>query len=163
MSGLKDVRNTIALVTGASSGIGEALAIELARRGAKVALVARRKNRLESIASERVRAGHEIRACVCDIRDPGTISATGAQIREAWGDIELLVNSAGYANHVLFVDHDSADIQDMFAHALFSQVCPEPRRRTEPWIQGRASGEELQRLAHSRSIEIQQAYEHLKR
>ena len=140
MSGLKDVRDRVALVTGASSGIGEALARELARRGAKVALVARRKDRLEALADELVQAGHEAKAHVCDIRDPEAIASTEAQVRSAWGAIELLVNSAGYANHVLFVDHDAADIQDMMLTNYMGtvhwikQVLPAMRERRRGWI-----------------------------
>ncbi|MBW2387202.1 MAG: SDR family NAD(P)-dependent oxidoreductase, partial [Deltaproteobacteria bacterium] len=113
MPGLNDVRGKIALVTGASSGIGEGLAKELARRGAKVALVARRKDRLENIASELTRDGHEARPYVCDIRNPEAIAETGSKVRDTWGEIDLLINSAGYGRHILFADHDSADIEEM--------------------------------------------------
>jgi NADP-dependent 3-hydroxy acid dehydrogenase YdfG len=69
MADSADVRGKVALVTGASSGIGEALARELAGRGAKVALVARRKDRLESIASELQQSGQDAQAFACDVRD----------------------------------------------------------------------------------------------
>ena len=140
MPGLKDVRDRVALVTGASSGIGEALAQELARRGARVALVARRGDRLEAIASELSRAGHQARPFVCDIRDPAAIASTTEQVRTAWGDVEVLVNSAGYANHVLFVDHDSADIQDMMLTNYMGtvhwikEVLPAMRKGRSGWI-----------------------------
>ena len=113
MAGLSDVRGKLAVVTGASSGIGEALARALAREGSKVALVARRRDRIESIASELTEAGHAARAFVCDIREPDQIASTAMEIRTEWGEIDLLINSAGYARHILFVDHDSADIQEM--------------------------------------------------
>lgn len=135
MAGLTDLRDKVALVTGASSGIGEALARELARQGSKVALVARRKDRLESIASDLIRAGHEARAFPCDIRDPESIAATAGDVRDAWGDVELLINSAGYARHILFVDHDPADIQEMMLTNYMGtvhwikQVLPAMRRR----------------------------------
>lgn len=113
MAGLTDLKGRVSVVTGASSGIGEALARELARQGSKVALVARRKDRLESIASELTRTGQETRAFACDIQDPESIATTAAAVRGAWGEIDLLVNSAGYARHVLFVDHDTEDIEKM--------------------------------------------------
>ena len=113
MAGLSDVRGKVALVTGASSGIGEALARELARQGARVALIARRKDRLAAIASELTRLGQEARAFACDIREPALIAATAAEVRDTWGDVDLLVNSAGYARHIPFVDHASADILEM--------------------------------------------------
>ncbi len=140
MPGLKDVRGKIALVTGASSGIGEGLARMLAERGAKVVLVARRKDRLESIAADLVQAGHQARACASDIRDVDSIAATAAEVRNAWGEIDLLINSAGYARHVLFVDHDSADIQEMMLTNYMGtvnwikQVLPAMRERRSGWI-----------------------------
>jgi len=69
MADSADVRGKVALVIGASSGIGEALARELAGRGAKVALVARRKDRLESIARELQQSGQDAQAFACDVRD----------------------------------------------------------------------------------------------
>jgi len=140
MAGLKDVRGKVALVTGASSGIGEALARALAQQGARVALVARRKDRLESIASELTQAGHEARACVCDIRDPQSIAAAAADVRDAWGEIDLLINSAGFARHILFVDHDPADIQEMMLTNYMGtvhwikEVLPAMRERRQGWI-----------------------------
>ena len=135
MAGLTDVRGKVALVTGASSGIGEALARELARRGAKVALVARGQGRLETISNELTRAGLDARAFACDIRDPKLVESTATEVCDTWGEIELLINSAGYARHVLFVDHDSADIQEMMLTNYMGtvhwikQVLPAMRRR----------------------------------
>jgi short-subunit dehydrogenase len=140
MTGLSDLRGKVALVTGASSGIGEALARELARQGAKVAVVARRKDRLEAIASELTQAGHEARAFACDIREPDSIASTAEDVRDAWGEIELLINSAGYARHILFVDHDPADIQEMMLTNYMGtvhwikQVLPAMRERRQGWI-----------------------------
>jgi short-subunit dehydrogenase len=113
MAGSTDLRGKVALVTGASSGIGEALARELALEGARVALVARRKDRLDAITDDLTHAGGEARAFACDVREPAAIAATAAEVRAVWGEVELLVNSAGYARHILFVDHDPEDIQEM--------------------------------------------------
>ena len=68
MSGLRDYRGITALVTGASSGIGRALSLRLAREGARVALVARRTDELEAVASE---IGSESESLVirCDVGD----------------------------------------------------------------------------------------------
>ena len=140
MTGLKDVRDKVVLVTGASSGIGEALARELARRGARLALVARRKDRLEAIAGDLVRAGYQASAHVCDILDPEAIAATGAEVRDAWGEIDLLINNAGYAHHGLFVDHDPADIQEMMLTNYMGtvywikQVLDGMRDRRQGWV-----------------------------
>jgi short-subunit dehydrogenase len=135
MAGTNESLGAVALVTGASSGIGEALARELARRGVKVALVARRKDRLEAIASELEKSGCDARPYVCDIRDADSVAASAAAVRNDLGEIDLLVNSAGYARHVLFADHDPADIQDMMLTNYMGtvhwikQVLPSMRER----------------------------------
>ncbi len=140
MAGLKDVRGKVALVTGASSGIGEALARALAQAGAKVALVARRRDRLESIASDLSQSGCEARAYTCDIRNAGSIGETAAAVRSAWGEVDLLINSAGYARHILFVDHDPEDIQEMMLTNYMGtvrwikEVVPAMRKRRSGWI-----------------------------
>jgi short-subunit dehydrogenase len=140
MAGLSDVRGAIALVTGASSGIGAALARALALRGAKVALVARRRDRLESLAGELTRSGLEARACVCDVRNAESIAAAAAEVRRSWGDVDLLVNSAGYGRHILFVDHDPEDIQAMMLTNYMGtvrwikEVLPAMRERRRGWI-----------------------------
>lgn len=140
MAVLNNIRSRVAVVTGASSGIGEALARELAMRGARVGLVARRKDRLDAIAADLSRSGCEARALVCDIRDPESIAAAQTQVRDMWGDVEILVNSAGYARHVLFADHDADDIQDMMLTNYMGtvrwikQVLPRMRELKQGWI-----------------------------
>ena len=67
MKGLKKYRDRVAVVTGASSGIGAELARELARRGMRVALVARRRDRLERLAEDIRTSGGRAAAHVCDV------------------------------------------------------------------------------------------------
>src|SRR5262249_53121576 len=92
-----DYRDRVALVTGASSGIGAAFARELATRGMHVVLVARSVDKLETLAQE-LRSRHSVRAEVI----PADLSkeTAGAQIQETCGrlglDIHLLVNNAGF-------------------------------------------------------------------
>ncbi|MFJ2234698.1 SDR family oxidoreductase [Streptomyces sp. NPDC087859] len=84
-----------AVVTGAASGIGEAIAVLLAARGAKVALLARRQERLDA-AVEKIRAdGGEALAVVADVTDDGSVDAAVERIRGAYGAVDLVVNSAG--------------------------------------------------------------------
>ena len=80
----------IAVVTGASSGIGEATARELARRGWRPVLVARRQDRLEQLATE---LGGEYE--VCDVSDRADVDRVAAAILERHPRIDLLVNNAG--------------------------------------------------------------------
>ena len=145
MAGLKELRNKVAVVTGASSGIGRALARELALRGARVALVARRTERLERIAAELEQAGHSAAAYGCDVLDPNAIASVIAGVEARWGGVDLLVNSAGWGRHVLFVDHAVEDIEAMMltnymgtVHFI-KQVLPAMRQRRSGCIVNVAS------------------------
>ena len=85
----------IAVVTGASSGIGAATAKALARDGWRVVLVARRAERLETLASEIAAAGGEARAEALDAADGPAVMAMAERVRAEWGTPSLVVNSAG--------------------------------------------------------------------
>jgi NADP-dependent 3-hydroxy acid dehydrogenase YdfG len=89
----KTLEGTVALVTGASSGIGEATAAALADEGARVALVARRRDRLEALAE---RLGKD-RAMVieADVTDPDLAAGAVAQVVGQLGRLDTLVNNAG--------------------------------------------------------------------
>jgi NADP-dependent 3-hydroxy acid dehydrogenase YdfG len=89
----KTLEGTVALVTGASSGIGEATAATLADEGARVALVARRRDRLEALAE---RLGKD-RAMVieADVTDPDLAAGAVAQVVGQLGRLDTLVNNAG--------------------------------------------------------------------
>jgi NADP-dependent 3-hydroxy acid dehydrogenase YdfG len=88
-------KHEIAVVTGASSGIGAATARLLAREGWRVVLVARRAERLEELAAAIAEAGGEARAEALDAADGPAVMAMADRIRIAWGAPSLLVNSAG--------------------------------------------------------------------
>jgi len=84
------------LLTGASSGIGRATALELARRGARLAVLARRRELLESLADEMVASGCNRPALVvADLSVRGVAHDVAARAREALGDVDILVNNAG--------------------------------------------------------------------
>jgi NADP-dependent 3-hydroxy acid dehydrogenase YdfG len=83
------------IVTGASSGIGEATARTLAARGARVALVARRADRLEKLASEIAGRGHTALAIEADVTDQEQAIAAVERTVGDFGRLDLLVNNAG--------------------------------------------------------------------
>jgi NADP-dependent 3-hydroxy acid dehydrogenase YdfG len=87
--------DTVALVTGASSGIGEATARELARLGATVVLVARRKHRLDALVGDIARAGGHAFALALDITDRASAEAAVQQTIDRFGRLDILVNNAG--------------------------------------------------------------------
>ncbi|MBZ9736156.1 SDR family NAD(P)-dependent oxidoreductase [Mesorhizobium sp. CA18] len=85
----------VALVTGASSGIGEATAAVLAAAGAKVAVAARRADRLEALVA-RIEHGDGVALAIeADIAKPGDITAMVDKVVSEWGRLDILVNNAG--------------------------------------------------------------------
>ncbi|MFF3331465.1 SDR family oxidoreductase [Streptomyces sp. NPDC002888] len=84
-----------AVVTGAASGIGEAVAVLLAAQGARVALLARRGERLEAVAGKIRADGGEALAVVADVTDDASVEAAVAAVHEAYGAVDLVVNNAG--------------------------------------------------------------------
>jgi uncharacterized protein len=92
-----------ALVTGASSGIGAAIAAELASRGYSLALVARREERLRSLAAE-LASDHGVDADViaCDLADPAERDRLMDELRARERAVELLVNNAGFGHQADF-------------------------------------------------------------
>ncbi|MFC5406617.1 SDR family NAD(P)-dependent oxidoreductase [Cohnella soli] len=91
------------LITGASSGIGEQFARQLAKQGSHLVLVARSKSKLESLASElSKRYGIKAEVIAMDLAKEGAPSELYRQCRLLKVDIELLVNNAGFATHGLF-------------------------------------------------------------
>lgn len=97
----------IALVTGASSGIGAAIAREFASRGHAVALVARREDRLRSLARE-LKAEHGVAAepIACDLGDPAERDRLADYLAELGRSVEVLVNNAGFGSRGRFASND---------------------------------------------------------
>ena len=103
-----------ALITGASSGIGAAIARELAKRGHAVTLTARRLERLQSLASE-LAAEHGVTATAveCDLADPEARDRLAERIGEEGRVVEVLVNNAGFGSHANFAASDRARVTGM--------------------------------------------------
>jgi uncharacterized protein len=97
-----DFRNRWALVTGASAGIGAALARQLASRGAKLILTARRRGRLEALAAELGARGTETRILAADLNDPAAPQQIFNATEGAGISIDILVNNAGLGQYGAF-------------------------------------------------------------
>jgi 3-oxoacyl-[acyl-carrier protein] reductase len=90
------IRGRVALVTGASSGLGEAVALALAEEGATLAVAARRRERLEAVAAEaKLRGASDARAFELDLTDPAAHERALGAITDAFGGIDILVANGG--------------------------------------------------------------------
>lgn len=98
-----------ALVTGASSGLGAHFARLLAFQGAKVALAARRMDRLESLAHEIEAAGGEALAVACDVTDEASIVDAAARAAAGLGTLDILVNNSGVTGRKPFLEATGED------------------------------------------------------
>ena len=90
------LRDQVAVVTGASQGIGRAIAVELARVGAHVVALSRRPSTLETVAHEVRAEGRRALALACDVADARQVDDAVARTIDTFGRIDLLVNNAGY-------------------------------------------------------------------
>jgi NAD(P)-dependent dehydrogenase (short-subunit alcohol dehydrogenase family) len=105
----------VAMVTGASKGIGYGLAKAIAHAGAKVAVAARDVESLNKLVNEIAAEGGEALAVELDVRDVASINAAMGQVQAHWGSLDILVNNAGLgANHPA-TDVTEADWDDMMA------------------------------------------------
>ena len=101
----------VALVTGASSGIGEATARVLAENGCKVILAARREARLNALAAE---LGEGTLAAPADVSDPAACAALVARTLERFGSLDILINNAGLGLYGSIAEGDPEDWRKMF-------------------------------------------------
>lgn len=107
-------------ITGASSGIGEALALALSRKGARLILSARRGEQLEAV---RGRCAHADRHQVVtlDLAQPASIDAALAQVQQI-GTVDVLVNNGGISQRALAVDTDMTVVRNLLEVNFFAQV-----------------------------------------
>jgi NAD(P)-dependent dehydrogenase (short-subunit alcohol dehydrogenase family) len=91
-----------AFITGASRGIGRAIALEFARSGANVVLTARSEHDLETLATEIRALGRRALTIPCDLNEPSSLDAAVAQAQSELGPIDVLVNNAGITQGVKF-------------------------------------------------------------
>ena len=98
-----DLNDKIAIVTGASQGIGETIAVEMAKSGANVFCLARNKNALDSTINKILSNGDQASAYSCDISDNEQFNNIVTNIFKEYGSIDILVNNAGITNDTLLM------------------------------------------------------------
>lgn len=106
---LFDLSGKVALVTGASSGLGWTFARTLAANGARVVLAARRIDRLEALRGEIAADGGEAAAVALDVTDPAAVPAAFEAAEAAYGTVTVLVNNAGVAAEAPVLEQSFAD------------------------------------------------------
>lgn len=99
-----ELSGAVAVVTGASSGIGEATALALARRGANVVLAARRRERLDELARRIAMRGGTALAVGCDVTEREDLTNLAATVEDRFGRCDALVNNAGIPGGGRFAD-----------------------------------------------------------
>ena len=103
--------NKVAIVTGASTGIGRAIAFALAKEGACVALAARRENSLLELAREIKEMGREVLVLRTDVTEPDQVESMVQQVLEQWGRVDILISNAGEYIRGPIIDIHPADLQ----------------------------------------------------
>jgi len=110
-----DLDGQVAVVTGASGGLGAHFARLLARRGAAVAITARRTDRISALAEELQAAGRRALALPLDVADPHAIGPALDAVQSALGPVSILVNNAGVGGEGAALDLSVEDFDNTFA------------------------------------------------
>jgi 3-oxoacyl-[acyl-carrier protein] reductase len=105
-----NLKNSVALITGGSSGIGHAIAQSLAASGARVAITGRDQNKLKKTAQEI--GAHPIQA---DVAVEADVERTYREVMQQFGDLDILVNNAGWGVFKNLVDFDKKEFEAVFA------------------------------------------------
>ncbi len=118
----REIEGKAAIVTGASSGIGRALCVELARQGARVVAAARRADRLRQLADEIAAFGDRVETVAGDVTDPATRQALLDAAESRFGGLAILVNNAGIGALGRFEDADPARLRRIMEVNFFALV-----------------------------------------
>lgn len=133
------------LITGASSGIGAALAREIVRRGGRVALLARREDALRGLASAIDPEAKCTSVHPCDVSNHGQIKKAITEVQQRWGEIDMAIFSAGIGHATRFKEFKAAQTEEIFRVNLFGMtnclefLLPEMLRRGKGHIVGISS------------------------
>lgn len=117
-----DFKNKVVLITGASSGIGKETAIQFAKKGAHVVIVARRKQILEELSYDLKKFNITILFFECDVSDKFQVERMSRLVLEKFGSIDILVNNAGFAVYGSFSDLTTEEIESQMATNYFGMI-----------------------------------------
>ncbi|MBA0907905.1 MAG: SDR family NAD(P)-dependent oxidoreductase [Nitrosarchaeum sp.] len=117
-----DFKDKIVLITGASSGIGKETAFQFAEKGAKVILIARRKQKLEEIEIELKKFNISTLICECDVSNKLEVKKMSEYVLEKYGSIDILINNAGFAIYGNVSDLTTEEIELQMATNYFGMI-----------------------------------------
>jgi hypothetical protein len=117
-----DFKNKVVLITGASSGIGKQTAIEFAKLGSSIILVARRKNKLEQVENELKQFNVNTLVCVCDVSKKDQVDKLSKIVLQKFDSVDILVNNAGFAIYGLVSDLSINEIESQMETNYFGMI-----------------------------------------
>ena len=117
-----DFKNKVVLITGASSGIGKQTAIEFAKSGSSIILVARRKNKLEQVENELKKFNVNTLVCVCDVSKKDKVVEMSKIVIAKFTSVDILVNNAGFAIYGSIFDLSIDEIESQMETNYFGMV-----------------------------------------
>jgi len=117
-----DFKNKIVVITGASSGIGEASAIQFAKKGANIVLVARREEKLLSVEKKISKFHVKTEICTCDVSQKLHVKQMAKTVFDKFGRIDILVNNAGFAIYGTVSDLSTEEIEAQMETNYFGMV-----------------------------------------
>jgi short-subunit dehydrogenase len=117
-----DFKNKIVLITGASSGIGKETAIEFAKLGANIILIARKKDKLEQVANELKKFNVLTLVCQCDVSKKDQVKEMSKKVLEKFESVDILVNNAGFAIYGSVSDLTIDEIESQMETNYFGMI-----------------------------------------
>ena len=117
-----DFKNKVVLITGASSGIGKQTAIEFAKLGSSIILVARRKNKLEQVENELKQFNVNTLVCACDVSKKDQVEELSKIVLQKFDSIDILVNNAGFAIYGSVSDLSIDEIESQMETNYFGMI-----------------------------------------
>jgi short-subunit dehydrogenase len=116
------LKDKVVVITGASSGIGAASALEFAKKGANLVLISRTRKKLEDLESELEKFHVKILVCQCDVSQKSQVEKMSKEVLDKFGTIDVLVNNAGFAIYGQVADLTVEQIESQMATNYFGMV-----------------------------------------
>lgn len=92
---IMSIEGKVVVITGASDGLGKAIALQCAQEHAKIALLARSEDKLAAVKAECTSLGSDVEYFVCDVSDAAQVATTVSALKQQFGSIDILINNAG--------------------------------------------------------------------